>query len=136
MPAGEQKPRVGGWLLVLCLLLLVWQPLSFGLVASTMVGRLSARGVPLALILVTRVVVVGFGIAAGLALLARSPGAVTLAKLSLALTGVLEVFVFSTPYFPTNLPPGDTEFYAAVSILYAVVWIGYLTRSKRVRLYL
>lgn len=130
---GERKRPVGGWLLVLCLLLLVWQPISFGLAASTMLDRLAARGLPLALILLTRVVVAGFGIAAGLALFARRPGAVNLVRVSLILTAALDVFVYATPYFPTNLPPGDASLYAGASILYCVVWLAYLGRSKRVR---
>jgi hypothetical protein len=131
----EGKSRVGGWLLVLCVLLLVWQPLSFALLASTMLDRFSVRGPSFALVLVIRLVVVGFGIAAGLSLLARRPTAVALAKLSLGLTAALDVFVYSTSYFPTNLLPGDAPIYAAASILYAAVWIAYLTRSTRVRIY-
>jgi hypothetical protein len=133
MDDAEHKPRVGGWLLVLCVLLLVWQPFSFALVASTLLGRIGSRGIPFVLVLFTRLVVVGFGIAAGLALLARRPGAVALAKLSLALTAALDLFVYLTPYFPTNLPPGDAVIYAAASTIYALVWIVYLTRSKRAR---
>ena len=133
MQLGERKSPVGGWLLVLCVLLLVWQPISFGLVASTMLDRLATRGLPLAVILLTRVVVIGFGIAAGLALLARRPGAVKLAKVSLILTAALDAFVYATPYFPTNLPPGDAPLYAAASIVYSAVWLAYLVRSTRVR---
>jgi hypothetical protein len=134
-PDRERKPRIGGWLLLLCMLLLVWQPISFALVASTVLGlgRIASRGAPLVIVLAARVVTVGFGIAAGLALLGHRPGAVALAKLSLALTAALDVFVYLTPYFPTNLPPGDAAIYAAASVLYAGVWIVYLTRSKRAR---
>ncbi len=132
---NEGKPRIGGWLLVLCVLLLAWQPISFALVASSVLGlgRIASRGAPLVIVLAARVVAVGFGIAAGLALLARQPGAVPLAKLSLALTAALDAFVYLTPYFPTNLPPGDAAMYAAASVLYAAVWIVYLTRSTRAR---
>jgi len=133
---AERKAGIGGWLLILCVLLLVWQPINFALVASTMVDRIAVRGVPLVLILVTRVIVVGFGIAAGLALVARRPGAATLARISLGLTAAVEVFIYTTSYFPTNLPPGDAKFYGAASVLNAAAWITYLTRSKRVRLYL
>jgi hypothetical protein len=109
------NPRAGGWLLVLSLLLIVWQPVSAALVASTMLVRIPARGAPLVIILVARLVSVGFGIAAGLALLGRRAGAVGLAKLSLALTAAVDVFVYLTPYFPTNLPPGDAPLYAAAA---------------------
>ena len=46
---------------------------------------------------------------------------------------MLDVFVYATPYFPTNLPPGDAPFYAAASIAYSIVWMAYLIWSKRVR---
>lgn len=127
------RAPVRGWLLVFCALLLIWQPLSFALLASTMIGRLPTRGLPLALILLTRVVSVGFGIAAGLTLLARRSGGVTLAKISVTVTALLDLFVYATPYFPTNLPPGDAPIYAAASMAYAAVWLVYLSRSKRVR---
>ena len=129
----ESNSRPGGWLLLLCVLLLVWQPISFSLAASTMLGRVAMRGVPFAAILLTRVVVVGFGIAAGVVLLAGRSGGVTLAKISLVMEAALDVFIYATPYYPTNLPPGDAPYYAAVSVAYSMAWIAYLTRSKRVR---
>jgi len=129
----ERNSRPGGWLLLLCVLLLVWQPVSFGLAASTMLDRLPTRGVPLAAVLLTRVVVIGFGIAGGLALLAGRSGGLTLAKLSLVMAAALDVFIYATPYYPTNLPPGDAPYYAAVSVAYSIAWMAYLTRSKRVR---
>jgi hypothetical protein len=113
----------------------VWQPLSFALIASTLLNRIPLRGTPFVVVLVARIVVVGFGIAAGLALLARRPAGVVLAKLSLAITAALDVFVDATSYFPTNFVPGEAPIYAIASILYAVVWIAYLTRSRRVRVY-
>src|SRR5215510_10532328 len=101
------------FLRLLCVLLLIWQPISLALVASTMLGRLPTRGVPLALLLLTRLVAAGFGIAAGLALARRRSGAVALAKASLVLTAIVDVIVYVTPYFPTNLLPGDAPLYAA-----------------------
>jgi hypothetical protein len=123
----------GGWLLLLAVLLLVWQPVSFGLVASTMLVRLPGRGLPLAAIIFVRLIVVAFGIAAGLALLRGGRDGVMLAKIALAATAALDVFIYTTPYYPTNLPPGDAKYYATASVLYSAMWIGYLMRSKRVR---
>ena len=127
------KSGVGGWLLVLCLLLLFWQPLSSALVASSTLASLPVRGWPLLLVLLTRVVVAGFGIAAGLALLGRRPGAVTLAKVSLAVSAATDVAVYTAPFVPSNRAPGDTPVYIAVSLGYSAVWIVYLVRSTRVR---
>jgi hypothetical protein len=124
---------VGGWLLVLCVLLLVWQPLSLGLLASGVLDDLALRGVPLALVLVLRVIVAAFGIAAGLALVNRRPGAVALAKTSLVASAATDVFVYATPYFPSNRMPGETPFYIAAALAYYIVWLAYLFRAKRVK---
>ena len=134
-PVNDSGPRsgVGGWLLVLCLLLLVWQPVSIALVASSALDALAIRGLPMALILVMRLAVAAVGIAAGLALVKRRPGAVILARAALVLSAVADLIVYTTPYFPNNRPPGTTPFYIAASIAYSAVWIAYLSRSTRVR---
>ena len=125
--------KVGGWLLVFCLLLLVWQPLSLGLVASSVLGSLAVRGLPAVLVLITRLLVAALGIAAGIALLGRRAGAVTLAKVSLAASAATDVFVYTTPFFPNNRPPGDTVLFVAASLAYHGAWMIYLFRSKRVK---
>ena len=125
--------KVGGWLLVFCLLLLVWQPLSLGLVASSVLGSLAVRGLPAVLVLITRLLVAALGIAAGIALLGRRAGAVTLAKVSLAASAATDVFVYTTPFFPNNRPLGDTVLFVAASLAYHGAWMIYLFRSKRVK---
>ena len=128
-----ERDRIGGWLIVLCLLLIVWQPISFGLLASGLLNRLSLRGWPFALVLLLRVVVTAFGIAAGLALLRRHPAAVTMAKASLIASAATDLFVYTTPYFPSNRLPGDTPIVVAISLAYHAGWLTYLFRSKRVQ---
>jgi hypothetical protein len=127
-PAG-----VRGWLLVLCALLLIWQPLSLGLAASSVLDALPVRGLPLALVLTLRLLVTATGIAAGLALLARRAAAVTLAKVALVASAATDLFVYSTPYYPSNRLPGDTMWFIAASLVYHGIWLGYLLRSTRVR---
>jgi hypothetical protein len=124
---------VTGWLLVLSLLLVVWQPVSLGLVASSVLGSLTLRGLPVATVLLVRLVVTAAGIGAGLALLNRRPGAVSFAKVSLVASAGTDVFAYSTPYFPSNRVPGDTILYVVASLAYYGIWLAYLFRSKRVR---
>ena len=133
MKPVNQAPPPRGWLLVFCLLLLVWQPVSLGLTASGVLDSLAVRGLPLALVLMMRVLVAAFGIAAGLALLGRRPGAVTMAKVSLGASAATDVFVYTTPFFPKNRPPGDTALFVGASLAYYGVWMIYLFRSKRVK---
>jgi hypothetical protein len=125
--------QVRGWLLLLCRLLIVFHPLGLAITASGALGSLPARGVAIALILMLRLVVVGFGMAAGRALQSLQPGAVTLAKAALLASAVTDLFIYTTPYFPNNRPPGDTVYYIVASLAYHGAWLAYLARSKRVR---
>jgi Ca2+/H+ antiporter len=124
---------VGGWLLLLCRLLVVFHPLSLAVTASGALGALSVRGTAVASILIFRLVVVGFGMAAGRALQHVQPGAVTLAKAALLASAATDVFVYTTPYFPNNRVPGDTPLYVAATLAYHGAWLLYLARSERVR---
>jgi hypothetical protein len=125
--------QVRGWLLVLCALLLVWQPLNLGMTMAGQVDALSLRGPGLAVILLARLLAAGLGIAAGLSLFQVRPGAVTIAKASLVYSAIVDVIVYATPYSPNNRPPGDATIMLVASLVYYGVWFGYLTRSKRVR---
>ena len=124
---------VGGWLLLLCRLLVVFHPLSLAVTASGALGALSVRGTAVASILILRLIVVGFGMAAGRALQHVQPGAVTLAKAALLASAAMDLFVYTTPYFPNNRAPGDTPLYVAATLAYHGAWLLYLTRSERVR---
>jgi hypothetical protein len=124
---------VGGWLLLLCRLLIVFHPLALAVTASNALGSLSARGTSVALILILRLIVVGFGMAAGRALQRVQPGAATLARAALLASAATDVFVYTTPYFPNNRVPGDTPLYVAATLAYHGAWLLYLARSKRVR---
>jgi hypothetical protein len=124
---------VGGWLLVLCRLLLVYQPLSLAVTTSAALASLSTRGPGLLVAIAVRILVTAISIAAGLALTNRLPHAVTLAKTALVLSAACDVFIYTTPYYPNNRAPGDTPIYIAASLAYHSVWLVYLSRSARVR---
>ncbi len=126
--------RVRGWLLVLCGLLLVWQPLNLGLTMAGLVDELSLRGPGLAVILLARLLAAGLGIAAGISLFQLAPGAVSIAKASLVFSAVVDVIVYATPYSPNNRPPGDATIILIASLVYYGGWFAYLSRSKRVRM--
>lgn len=124
---------IGGWLLVLGAVLLVWQPIGLALIASAMVGQIAVRGAWLAIVLVARVLVTALGIAAGIALVGRRDGAVGMAKAALVASAVTDVFIYTTPYAPSNRVPGDAPLYVAGSLAYYGSWLAYLVRSKRVK---
>ena len=118
---------------MLCGLLLIWQPISTGLVTSSVLDSVAIRGLPAALILILRILVTGFGVGAGLALIGRRPGAVGMAMVSLIASAATDMIVYLTPYFPSHRAPGETPLYVLVSLAYATVWMIYLIRSKRVQ---
>ena len=110
-PAG-----IGGWLLIFCRLLIVYQPITLAVAVANALGSLSARGLPLAAAIIVRMAVTGFSIAAGLAMTNRQPSAVRLAKVALVLSSSTDVLVYTTSFFPNNLPPGDAPFYVGASL--------------------
>jgi hypothetical protein len=135
MDTGPTRAPSGirGWLLLLCAMLILWQPFSIAFVASGALRSLTLRGVGLALILVVRLLAAALGIAAGLALLGRRAGAVRMAKASLAASAAVDLIVYTTPYFPNNRPPGSTIVFVFASLVYYAGWFAYLSFSRRVR---
>ena len=125
--------KIRGWLLVFCVLLLVWQPVSLALTMSGLVDQLSTRGAGLGVILLARLLAAGLGVAAGLSLFQLKPGATTIAKASLVFSALIDIVAYATPYSPNNRPPGDATIVLVVSLAYYAIWFAYLIRSKRVR---
>ena len=124
---------VGGWLLLLCLLLLVGQPINLAVRVARVLGSLPLRGWPLGLLIVGQLMVAGIGVGAGLALLGSRRRAATFTKWSLLLSAGMDLFVYSTPIMPNNRLPGTTPLYVIASLTYYAIWISYLSLSKRVR---
>jgi hypothetical protein len=131
--SARELHGIGGWLLALCLLLLVWGPVRSGLIASNALEALSVRGSSLAAALVALVLVTSVGVAAGIALLTKRGPAVAMAKAALILSAAFDLVIYMTSYFPSNRMPGDAPFYVAVSLSYHGAWLAYLFRSRRVQ---
>jgi len=134
MPEASVRVGIGGWLLLLCRLLIVFHPLSLAVTASNVLNAMFVRGASVAIVLILRLVVVAFGVAAGRALQTLRPDAVRFARLALLMSAATDVFVYTTPFFPSNRLPGDTAYYVAASLAYHGAWLAYLARSKRVRM--
>jgi len=134
MPEASVRVGIGGWLLLLCRLLIVFHPLSLAVTASSVLNAMFIRGASVAIVLILRLVVVAFGVAAGRALQTLRPDAVRFARLALLMSAATDVFVYTTPFFPSNRLPGDTAYYVAASLAYHGAWLAYLARSKRVRM--
>jgi hypothetical protein len=129
----RSRAGIGGWLLLLCRLLIVGHPLSLAVTGPNALAAIAVRGAPVAIILVARLLVIAFGVAAGRALQGVRPGGVALAKTALLMSAAMDVFVYTTPYYPNNRLPGDTPLYVLATLVYHGAWLLYLQRSRRVR---
>lgn len=124
---------VGGWLLVLVLLLTVWNPANLALRAAASVSSLDTRSTLSLVFLAVRLALAGIGVAAGLALWLRRPGAVWLAKLALVLFSFEAIVRLSTRLDFSSAPPGTRLPTALFVILHNAAWFLYLQHSRRVR---
>jgi hypothetical protein len=80
-----------------------------------------------------RLALAGIGVAAGLALWLRRPGAVWLAKLALVLFALEAIIRLSTRVDLSSAPPGSRLPTALFVILHNGAWFLYLQTSRRVR---
>ena len=124
---------MSGWLLLLTRWLIVGQPILFAFTASSALAALPIRGLPLGVLMVARLFVTAFGLAAGLAMTSRRPAALTLATAALAISAAADVFTLTTSIWPNNRAPGDTPLYVAATVAFHGAWLVYLRRSEHVR---
>ena len=138
-PSPEPKvespePAVRGWLLLLCLLLTIGEPVSLALFAGSRAeGILVGGSLTIALILLARLFVTATGIAAGIALWTRRPHAVTLTRVALSLSTLEAVARLSSRYGVNTAPPGTRLPLALAIVAYNGGWLAYLQKSRRVK---
>lgn len=133
MLAPSPGRRLGGWLLALALLLIVGEPLTLAQEVSRLLPTIGMHGPAAIALLLLRVIVAAFGVAAGLAILGRQPSAAGMAKLAVVLLGIVSLVVVLTPILPTNRLPGTTGPIVVIIAVYYGGWFLYLCRSRRVR---
>jgi len=135
--SGHRTPgtpaTVGGWLLVLIILLTIWNPATLALSAASSVWSLGSRSALSLLLLAVRLGIAGIGVAAGIALTLRRPGAVWLAKLALVLFALEAIVRLSTRVDLSQAPPGTRLPRALLTIAHSAGWFLYLHLSRRVR---
>ena len=122
-----------GWLLLLCAVLLGWQPLTFALEAASALETLGMRGVPGLLELAAHGLVAALSFAAGWALWQSSPAGPLLATIAVAAGAITGVQSLYWSVLPSNVFPSDRLPLAALTVAHACGWLMYLRRSKRIR---
>jgi hypothetical protein len=127
------RPRIPLWILPLIFILTVWNPATLALRAASTVWNIESRSTLSLVFLAARLIITSVGVAAGMALWLRRPGAVWLAKLSLILFGVEAVVRLSSRVDLGSAPPGTRLPLAVFIILHNGAWYVYLQISRRVR---
>jgi hypothetical protein len=117
-------------LTIVSALLIVGEPLGLALYASTVLPRILDRGAWAVLLLAMRLGIAAIAVAAGRALWHQRPGAITLARVALGLTGAGILLTSLSPVFPHNRPPGTTWPFVTAMLIYYAAWFTYLTRVK------
>ena len=122
-----------GWILLLCVLLIVWEPTALALRIAALIPTIGSRGPLDILVMVWRVVLMGIGMAAGVALWRRETAGVTLARAFLLLSAATAIVSFETGTELVSLPPIERRAMLTAILIYNAVWYAYLSRSQRVR---
>jgi hypothetical protein len=113
--------------------LTVWNPASLALHAASSLSTFSSRSTLSLAFLGLRIAMTSLGIAAGIALWLRRPGAVWLAKLALVLFAIEAVVRLSTRVDLSASPPGSRLPLAVFIVAHNAAWYLYLRLSSRVR---
>ena len=121
-------------ILLLIFILAVWNPGILALQAASTAWSIESRSTLSIVFLAARLILTSIGVAAGIALWLRRPGAVSLAKLSLMLFGAEAVVRLSSRVDLGSAPPGTRLPLAVFVILHNAAWYLYLHFSRRVRL--
>ena len=120
-------------ILVLIFILAIWNPASLALQAASTVWNIESRSTMSLVFLGARLIITSVGVAAGIALWLRRPGAVSLAKLSLGLFAVEAVIRLSSRVDLGSAPPGTRLPLVVFVVLHNAAWYLYLHLSRRVR---
>jgi hypothetical protein len=123
MPAG---------ILLLIFILTIWNPANLALQAASTLSSIGSRSTVSIVILVTRFLITSVGLAAGIALSLRRPGAIWLAKLALALFAIEAVARLSTRVDLGSAPPGTRLPLAIFVVAHNAAWFAYIGLSRRV----
>ena len=128
-----ERSRIPLGILPLIFIFTIWNPSALALHAASTVWNIGTRSTLSLIFLAARLIIASVGIAAGMALWFRRPGAVWLAKLSLMLFGLEAVVRLSSGVDAGATPPGTRLPLAIFVIVHNGAWYVYLHVSGRVR---
>jgi hypothetical protein len=115
---------------IVAALLVVWEPLTFAIAASSAIDWLMQRGLMAVVFLIARLLVTGIGISAGMRLWQEQPGGIALARWAYAGQLAAAIVAHSTRLWPTTLAPGIAEPAFAVGVAWYAGWLVWTVFAK------
>ena len=115
---------------LLAFLLVVWAPFHLAITAAALLNSLADRGWPALVLLVGRLAVTGFGVAAGRALWSQRRGAMRLARWATGSSLAAVLVTVTTSIWPEPLPPGVREPVAIASVTWHAVWFLWTLQQR------
>ncbi|MEP6915448.1 MAG: hypothetical protein ABJC89_07370 [Acidobacteriota bacterium] len=122
-----------GWLLLLCVDLLLGEPVKLAREVTATLGSLGMRGSPAVVELGVHAAIAAVAVAAGWALSIGNPGAPGFAAVAILVSAAASVQSLYWSVLPSSTMPGDRLPLALAAIAHAAGWMVYLRRSRRVR---
>jgi hypothetical protein len=115
-----------GWLLLLSVILLVWQPRNFAIELLTTLPSLGMRGAVALVELLAHGAVAVLCVAAGWALWTATPHGPALAAVALIVSAIAGVQSLYWSILPSQTMPGDHLPLAILIVAHATAWLAYL----------
>jgi hypothetical protein len=115
---------------IVAALLVVWEPLTFAVAASSAIDWLIQRGLMAVAFLIARLLITGIGMAAGMRLWHEQPGGIPLARWAYAGQLAVTIVAHSTRLWPTTLAPGIAEPAFALGVTWYAGWLVWTSFAK------
>jgi hypothetical protein len=122
-----------GWLLIVCVFLLAWEPLRIAAEFEGSIGTIGMRGAWGVAELLAHAAIAACAVASGWALWSGNPAGPRLAVYALAASAAASVQSLYWSALPHQTVPSERLPFAILAVVNAAVWIIYLKRSRRVR---
>ena len=117
---------------LLAFLLVVFAPLQLALTAAARLDSLTDRGWPAIALLVVRLAVTGFGVAAGRALWHGRPGAMGMARWATGMSLGVVLVTATTSIWPAPLPPGIRGPATIANVTWHALWFVWTLRQREI----
>jgi hypothetical protein len=120
--------------LILAVVLLLWQPLTFASTAGRALPSLGFRGWIAIVELIAAGLIAAVSVAAAWSLWSRTPHGVPMARLALILAAARSVQSLYWTRLPSDVIPGTQGLLATIILAHAALWLVFLSLPRRVRL--